>query len=233
MKRLMAISLICFAVCLPQSTHADMFGGDVLILTQILAQAVQTVIQLKSILETGTDTLDLLRDVNSGVKSGLSLIHILNPHFNPGVYGNLNDAASVLRAVEDVYGKTPEGADQDLMRSQDQSVAETISMNRNVYDFADQIDHERDRILFHAEQVSPQGAGKLQNQALAVLIGVSTQILRTQSQMLKLMAENMAMTNRKEKLQSQQMRENYEGLSNGFKNLPTGSTLPKLDGGGQ
>jgi hypothetical protein len=233
MKRGLTILTFCMAMSLPRSANADLFGGDVAVLMQILVQAIQTVVQLKSILETGTDTLDLLRDVNAGVKSGLSLIQIINPHFNPGVYGNLNDANSVLRAIEDVYGKTPDGADQDLIKSQDQSVAETISMNRNVYDFADQVDRERDRILFHADQVSPQGAGKLQNQAIAVLIGVSTQILRTQSQLLKLMAQNMAMTNRKEKFQSQQMRENYEGLSNGFKNLPSGSGLPRLGGGGQ
>ncbi len=233
MKKYIAIFTLCVSLAIPKSANADMFGGDIVILTQILAQAIQTVLQLKTILETGTDTLDLLRDVNSGIKSGLNLIQILNPHFTPGVYGNLNDAASVLKAIEQVYGKTPDGADQDLMRSQDQSVAETISMNRSVYDFADQTDRERDRILFHASEVSPQGAGKLQNQALAVLIGVSTQILRTQSQLLKLMAQNMAMTNRKEKFQSQQMRENYEGISNGFKTLPNESALPRLNGGGQ
>ena len=233
MRQLAAILIFCAFMIAPNPARADMFGGDVIVLGQILVQAIQTVIQLKQMLETGTDTLDLLRDVNSGIKSGLSLIKILDPHFQPGVYGNLNDASSVLWAIEDVYGKTPDGADQDLIRSQDQSVAETIAMNRNIYDFADQSDRERDRILFHAEQVSPQGAGKLQNQALAVLIGVSTQILRTQSQMLKILAQNLAMTNRREKFQSQQVKENYEGLSNGFKSLPNSTTLPRMDGGEQ
>jgi hypothetical protein len=232
-KRILVVLSFCLALFLPTAAHADLFGGDDIILAQILVQAIQTVMQLKQVIETGSDTLDLFRDINSGVKSGLNMIQILNPHFNPGVYGNLNDATGVLRAIEEIYGKTPDGADQDLIRSQDQSVAETISMNRSLYDFADQTDREKDRILFHADQVSPQGAGKLQSQAIAVLISVSTQILRTQSQMLKLMAENMAMTNRKEKFQSQQMRENYEGLSDGFKNLPTSTTLPRFDGGGQ
>lgn len=231
MKRLLTIAAL-FALFSP-AAHADLFGGDDVILAQILVQAVQTVMQLKQVIETGSDTLDLLRDVNSGVKSGLNLVQILNPHFRPGTYGNLSDAQGVLQAIEDVYGKTPDGADQDLIRSQDQSVAETIAMNRNIYDFADQIDRERDRILFHADVVSPQGAGKLQNQAIAVLIGVSTQILRTQSQMLKLMAENLAMSNRREKLESSEMHENYEGLSNALKGLPATSTLPRFDGDAQ
>lgn len=233
MKRVIVSATFCLIIAVPEAARADLFGGDDVILAQILVQAIQTVMQLKSIIETGSDTLNLLRDINSGVKQGLGGIQFLNPHFQPGVYGTLNSADSVLQAIQGVYGQTPNGPDQDLINSQDQSVAETISMNRSLYDYADQTDRDRDRILFHADEVSPQGAAKLQNQALAVLIGVSTQLLRTQSQMLKLMAENMAMTNRKEKYESQQMHENYEGISDGFKNLPTDSTLPRLDGGGQ
>ena len=37
----------------PRSAKADLFGGDVVVLTQILAQAIQTVITLKSVLENG------------------------------------------------------------------------------------------------------------------------------------------------------------------------------------
>ena len=215
----------------PRSAKADLFGGDVVVLTQILAQAIQTVITLKSVLENGKDSLNLMRDLNAGVRSGLDLIRIINPHFNPGVYGNLNTADDVLRALQSVYGTVPQGMDEDLMKSQDQSVAEVISMNRNLYDYADQVDLERDKILFHAQVVSPQGAGKLQNQALAVLIGVSTQLLRTQSQMLKIMAQNMAYDTRKEKLATQNFQENYQGLSRGFGSLPKDARLPRIGGG--
>jgi len=223
----LSLSMMVF----PQRARADLFGGDVAVLTQILAQAIQTVLQLKSILENGRDTLDLMRDINSGVRSGLDLIQIINPRFNAGVYGDLKDPQSVLRALQAIYGPVPQGMDQDLMTAQDQSVAEVISMNRNLYDYADSVDRERDRILFHAQVVSPQGAGKLQNQALGVLIGVTTQLLRTQSQMLKIMAQNLAYDNRKEKLSTQNFQENYQGLSRGFKSLPKTTTLPRLQGG--
>ena len=230
-KRIFTILVSALLLLSPKPAKADLFGGDVLVLTQILAQAIQTVITLKSVLENGKDSLDLLRDINAGVRSGLDLIRIVNPNFNPGVYGNLNDADSVLRALQDVYGTIPQGMDEDLMKSQDQSVAEVISMNRNLYDYADQVDREKEKILFHAQVVSPQGAGKLQNQALGVLIGVTTQLLRTQSQMLKIMAQNMAYDNRKEKLATQNFQENYQGLSRGFDGLPKKTDLPRLGGG--
>ncbi len=230
-KRIIIFSFLSVVLILPpKKSHADLFGGDVVVLTQILAQAIQTVIHLKSILENGQDTLNLLRDVNAGIRSGLDLIRIINPNFDPGAYGHLNNVESVLNAIEQVYGAIPKGANQELIRLQDQSVAEVISMNRNLYDYADQVDRERERILFHAQMVSPQGAGKLQNQALGVLIGVTTQMLRTQSQMLKIMAQNMAYENRKEKLSTQNFQENYRGLSENFGKLPKDVKLPKLKG---
>lgn len=223
-----------FAIILmvsPRSAQADFWGGDVVVLTQILAQAIETVLQLKSILENGTDTLNLLREVNSGVRSGIDLIRIINPQFAAGVYGDLRNPQAVLRALESIYGPNPDGMDKDLITAQDQSVAEVISMNRNLYDYADSVDQEREKILFHSQVVSPQGAGKLQNQALGVLIGVTTQMLRTQSQMLKIMAQNLAFENRKEKLSTRNFQENYQGLSEGFKKIPKKMSLPRLNSG--
>lgn len=229
LKKMLVVPFLILT--LAQPAKADLWGGDVVVLTQILVQSIQTVVQLKNLLENGQDTLSLLRDVNAGVRSGLDAIRILNPNFNPGVYGNLNDADAVLRAVQDLYGTVPHGMDEGLMTAQDQSVAEVISMNRNLYDYADQVDRERDRIIYHASVVSPQGAGKLQGQALGVMIGVMTQLLRTQSQMLKIMAQNMAMENRKEKLSTQNFQENYRNLSDGFKELPVETHLPRVGGG--
>ncbi len=232
-KKVLILLFPALTMLAPVNARADLFGGDVVVLTQILVQTIQSVIQLKAILSNGQDSLNLMRDLNSGVRSGLDVIRIINPKFNPGVYGDLNNVEAVLRAVQDIYGEVPRGMDQDLMNSQDQSVAEVISMNRNLYDYADQVDRDRERILYHAQVVSPQGAGKLQNQALGVLIGVTTQLLRTQSQMLKLLAQNMALQNRREKIQTKEFQENYRDLSDGLKGLPTTTNLPRLQGGGR
>lgn len=235
MKKIKILFVSCiFSISLilsPSISRADLFGGDVAVLLQILTQAIEQVVRLQTIIENGKDTLNLLQDINSGVRSGLDLIRIINPRFNPGLYGDLRDPQNVLRAVHDLYGEVPNTADSELLNSQDQSVAEVISMNRNLYDYADQVDQERERILIHSQVVSPQGAGKLQNQSLAVLIGVMTQLLRTQSQMLKIMAQNMALETRKEKLSSAQFIDNYQGLSNSFKSLPKEIKLPSMNGG--
>ena len=230
-RKFQALILTIYLTFSSFQARADLFGGDVVVLTQILVQSIQTVLQLKAILTNGSDTLQLLNNVNSGISSAVALIKIINPKFNPGTYGDLRDPQNVLRALEDIYGAIPKGMDHDLIATQDQSVAEVIAMNRNLFDYADQVDVQRDQLMQQASFVSPQGAGRLQGQALSVLIGVMTQVLRTQSQMLKVMAQNMAMENRREKLSTQNFHDNYESLSKGFEGLPQETKLPKLGGG--
>lgn len=215
-----------------KSAKADLFGGDVAVLLQILAQSIEQVYRLQQVIQNGKDTLNLLRDVNAGVRSGLDLIRIVNPKFNAGVYGDLNNPENVLRAIHDLYGTTPNTADKELIDIQDQSVAEVIAMNKSLYDYSTQVDFERERILMHSQVVSPQGAAKLQNQSLAVIIGVLTQLLRVQSQMLKVMGQNMALDTRREKLASEQFIENYKSLADGFGQLPKDVKLPSVSSGG-
>lgn len=232
LKKYLMCALIFLSITFQnKAARADLFGGDVAVLLQILAQSIEQVYRLQQIIQNGKDTLNLLRDVNAGVRSGLDLIRIINPKFNAGVYGDLSNPENVLRAIHDLYGTTPNTADKELIDIQDQSVAEVIAMNKSLYDYSTQVDFERERILMHSQVVSPQGAAKLQNQSLAVIIGVLTQLLRVQSQMLKVMGQNMALDNRKEKLASEQFIENYKSLADGFGQLPKDVKLPSVNGG--
>ena len=229
-KTIYGIFLSILLVC-PRTAKADMFGGDVAVLVQILANALQQLAQLREILSTGSDTLGLLRDINRGIRDGLAVVHMINPQFNPGLYGDLDTADRVLAAITDLYGQVPQTSEARLQQAQDHSVAESIAMNGTLFRFADQADNESRRIIEHARDVSPQGAAKLTAQSLAVLIGVTTQVLRTNSMMLKMMSENMALQNRKGKFQAEQFKGQYDGLSSGFHSIPLKSSLKPLQGG--
>jgi hypothetical protein len=209
----------------PERTQADMFGGDVAVLIQILSTTLQELAQLRQLLSTGEDTLDLLKDVNRGLKEGLNVVQIINPRLSPGIFGNLDDVGQLSEVITQLYGPVPKTADFMMQTNHDKTVAESLSIHSKIFKFADEVDSEKDQILSQARLVNPQGAGKLQNQALAILIGVATEILRTNSAMLKLMAENFALQNRKEKLGSEQFQNEYEGISKALSELPEN---PKL-----
>jgi hypothetical protein len=227
-KKLLIAPAIALAILTPFDANADFFGGDIPLLTQILAETIQQLAQLQQIFGTGQDTLGLLRDINSGVRNGLAVVQLMNPRFQPGIYGNLYDADRALNLVQDLYGRVPDTAEYRLQSAQDQSVADSLAMHGSLYAYADRVDEKSQEMLMQAQVVNPQGAGKLQAQSLAVLIGVTTQLLRTNSAMLKLMAENMALSNRKEKLSAEQFRNQYDGLGSAFSNLPKDTKLPVL-----
>jgi len=236
MKRTFKQKTVAVAVALliglsglaPKQAKADLWGGDVVVLTQILANALQQLIQLKKILTTGSDTLGLMRDINRGIRDGLNTIRIIHPKFNPGLFGSLETADRVLDVISDLYGKIPQTAEMRLQEAQDRSASEGIAMNGTLFRFADQADEESKRIMSHAQVVNPQGAAKLTAQSVAVLISVSTQVLRTNSMMLKMMSENMALQNRKDKLESSQFKTQYDGLSQAFRTLPNQNNLQPL-----
>lgn len=230
-KKLFIAIILSLTLLFPKPCRADLFGGDVVVLTQILINAIQQLIQLRQILSTGSDTLGLLKDINSGIRDGLSATQVINPQFNPGLYGDLQTADRVLPVIKDLYGSIPQTGESRLQEAQDRAVAESIAMNGSLFRFADQSDEEGRRIFAHAQTVSPQGAGKLTAQSVAVLIGATNQVLRTNSMMLKMMGQNMALQNRREKVQAAQFKSQYEGLSSAFGNLPRETQLKPLIGG--
>lgn len=228
LKKKLATIMICFTLVIPRPAKADMFGGDVVVLTQILIQAIQQLYQLKQIFSTGQDSLSLWRDINRGIRDGLRVIQIINPRFNPGLYGGLENDEQVQRAIEDLYGSIPQTSEYRLQEAQDRSVSESIAMNGTLFKYADSVDDESRRIISHSQSVNPQGAAKLTAQSVAVLIGVTTQLLRTNSMMLKMMGQSMALSNRKEKLQATQFKAQYEGISSALGAIPKETKLQSL-----
>jgi hypothetical protein len=186
MKKLFLVSFFIVALAIPRAASADIFGGDVVVLTQIFVNAIQQLMQLKKILSTGSDTLSLMHDINDGIRNGLSAIQMLDPKFNPGLYADLTTADRVLAVIDDLYGKVPATAAARLERMQDRSAGESIAMNSTLFDFANQADEESRQIIAHAAVVNPGGAAKLTAQSIAVLTQVTTQLLRTNSMMLKM-----------------------------------------------
>lgn len=232
-KQILAGFLALILVIQPRPVKAFSFGGDVVVLVQILAQAIQQLYQLKQLFGTAQDTLGLMKDINRGIRDGLAVIRIINPKFNPGLYGGLETAEQIQKAIEDLYGAIPQTSEYRLQEAQDKSVSESISMNGTLFQYADSVDDETKRIIAHAQSVSPQGAAKLTAESIAILIGVTTQVLRTNSMMLKMMGQNMALSNRKEKLQASQFKTQYDGISSALGDLPKKIKLSPIDSSGR
>lgn len=220
-----ALALILF-LSVPKA-HADFWGGDLVYLAQILQQAILQVEQLRSILGNGRDSLNFLRDINQGLRDAMALANTMNRTLKPGNL-NLGNVNELIRELEGIYGKIPISGESKLQSTHDMTVAESIQLHNDAFRYADQVDPEAERMKQYAQSASPQGAAKASLQAQGVQIHVLNQILRTNAALLKVQSEQLAMQNRRAKLQSEQFRQQYGELSKSFQDFKPGFELPSL-----
>lgn len=223
MKKLI-ILLMTLSIGVSRPARADMFGGDVVVLAQILANAVQQLAQLKSILESGQDNLNLLRDINRGINDSLNLIRTISPNTDPGLYRDWQKVTDALAQLESIYGIVVESRDSRAQRDTDQTVAEAISLNNSIYKYTKVIDQIGEMIKDKSHRVSPGGANKLTAQSLGVMLNLQNEMLRTQATGLKLQAQSMMVQNRKDKERTRQMVDSADKL-----NAALASQSPKFD----
>ncbi len=223
---ILSLSLVLMA---PQA-RADFWGGDLVFLAQILAQAIEQVAQLQSILGNGKDSLNFMRDINQGLRDAMQLMNTMNRTLKPGNLSNLNNVNDLIRELEGIYGRIPMTAEAKLHSTHDLTVAESVQLHNDAFRYADEVDPEAERIKNYAQSASPQGAAKAGLQAQGIQIHVLNQILRTNAALLKVQSENLAMQNRKSKLQSEQFRQQYTELSKSLTDFTPGFDLPSLSG---
>ena len=224
------IALGVMLCIIPLQARADFWGGDLPLLAQILAQAIQEVAQLQMILGNGKDSLNFLRDINSGLRDAMRIMNTMNRTLKSGNLSDLNNVNEVLREIENIYGRIPKTSEAEMQRTQDLSVAESIQLHNDAFRYADETDPEAERIKDYAQVASPQGAAKAGLQAQGVQIHVLNQILRTNAALLKIQSESLALQNKKAKLQSEQFRLQYSELSRSLVNFTPGFDLSSLSG---
>ena len=210
----------------PTIAYGDFFGGDLPLLSQIVVNTLQQLTKLQTIIGKNQESLDLIRDINRGIRDAMGIISTMNTTLSPGILSDLQRIEQVLGTIEDLYGRIPKTQSSELQRTTDISAAEGIQLHNEAFRYADRIDPEAERIKAYAKDVNPLGAQKLSAQALGVLIHVMNQVLRTNAAILKLQSEQLALQNRREKLGSEQFKMQYEGVSKALRDLKTGYKLP-------
>lgn len=193
-------SILC-ALCLlaPMPASADLFGGDVALLSQILANSVQQLTQLRDLLGSAKANVDLVRQIHRGFDDALNLARSIHPNPDPGIYKEWQWASDALLRVEQIYGQVKASKDARVQQDADQSVAEAVTLNNDIYKYSALIDQLGEEFKAASQVASPGGAQRLSAQAQGVMLNVMSQSLRAQATGLKLQAQALALRNKKEK----------------------------------
>ena len=227
MKRMVAY-IVFLMVFFCGEARADMFGGDVVVLAQILIQTVQQLAQLRSILANGEDSLGLIRDINRGINDSLVLFRTISPDSNPGIYADWTKAQDALMKLQKIYGIVVPGKDAAVYRDTDQSVAEAISRNNMIYDYTRQTDEIGEAVKAASHQASPGGAQKLTAETLGVMLNVMNESLRAQATGIKLQAQSLAIENKKDKDMNREMNGSVTDLQSAMQSQPVDFSIPRF-----
>ncbi len=216
MRKIVALVVVS-ALSFAPSARADMFGGDIAVLMQILANAIQQLAQLESILNNGKDSLDLIREINRGINDSLNMVRTINPNADPGIYKDWQSVQDAVQKVQSIYGVASASPDQRVYQDTDQNIAEAVRMNNSIYDYTKQIDEIGEAVKEASHSVSPGGAQKLTAQTLGVMLHVMNESLRAQATGLKLQAQSMALENKREKDSTREYLSNSQTLRTAMK----------------
>lgn len=212
----------------PRVARADLWGGDVVVLTQILANALQQLAQLQQILKSGSDTLGLLQEINRGINDSLRMAETFGVRIDPGLYRDLGTVDFALKEVEVIFGRAPDSKLATVQRNTDQSVAEAISFNNELNDYTKRLDQIGEAIKNYSHSVSPGGAAKLTAQSMGVMIHVMNQQVRATGQGLKLQAQALAIENKKEKDRTEQYLKEGRRLKEKMQTLSANFETPRF-----
>jgi hypothetical protein len=229
MKKKIIVGLMAFLIAsAPRPARADIWGGDVAVLIQILANALQQLAQLRQVVSTGRDSLDLVREINRGINDALRLGQTISPDRDPGLYREWKRLEAASRGVDQVYGTVPDSPMSRVQKDTDQSVAEAITLNNSIYDFTGRIDEIGDEIKAYSHVASPGGAAKVTAESLGVMLHVQNEMLRAQATGMKIQAQSLALQNRKDKDETRHYLENSKSLVSALKSQDVSFTVPRF-----
>lgn len=199
----------------PRLAHADLFGGDVAVLMQILSENIRRYYQLQQMIGQGREQMDYLRLINAGLDNSIGLLDSL-PIKDEKVLAELRNFKEAVSRVETLYGKIPKSPDEALHFLHDQSVAESLRMANSFKDFSDTQEKNSLLIAAQAREASPKGAARMQAETSAEILRTLSQLIRLNTQMLKLQSEQIAMANKNAKDEVAGFQKINQDLGNGF-----------------
>ena len=228
MKKTLCVFMIISCSFLPLKGYSFFGAGETIALAKILVENVKQLIELKKIVEAGEDTFKLLDDINRGINDALHLLETINKVSRPGTFYQIKDLSDLKNIISELYGTAPDSLNAPQLQVHDMTVAESFQMHNQLYDYAKKLDEAGESMKREANSASPGRAQKLSAQNQGAILQALSQLQRNQAQMIKLLAEDVAMKNQSEKKKAKGHMYKYESLKNGFSSTKINYRLPTV-----
>ncbi len=228
MEKLLCIIILTLPLSLSRPAKADMWGADIPILLEILANSISQLTQLYEVVNNGNQSLGLMQDINRGINEALGVVRLMQNSPNAGMYGDWTSVDRALRNLQTIYGAVPQSANASIQQNTDRSVAEAVSLNNSLYTFADDLQRVGLEIDAHSRSTSPKGAARLTAQSLGVVVQAMNQQIRAQATSLKLQAQTLAVNNKQEKEETKEFLKTTSTLATSMKSHNSQFRTPRF-----
>ncbi len=197
------------------TAYGDLLGGDVAILLKILSENIKQYYQLQQLIKSGNDEMNFLRVLNQGIDNSIGLLESL-PIKDERILSDLKEFKSAIQKVEGLYGTIPKSPEGALQLLHDQTVAESFRMATSFKEYSEVQERNSRIIAAQARIASPKGAARMQAETSAEILRSLSQLIRLNTQILKLQSEQLAMNNKNSKQGVANFQKVNRDLGQGF-----------------
>ncbi len=231
-QRMVVLGIVLLALLLPVRSVAFLGDGgagwaQIPYLVKILAENVKRYQQLRMVIEQAKGHEQYLRLINSGIENSIDLLNSI-PVRDEGLLEQLRDFQSAYNNVLEIYGQIPKSKEATLQLLHDQLAAESRRMTNSFKEYAREQEENSITLAVQSRQASPKGAQRMQAEASAHIMRSLSQLIRLNTQMLKLQSEQLAMNNKQGKDRVAAFQKFNEDLGGGFKKFKPEMNLTRF-----
>ncbi len=206
------------------------FGGSyaqIPYLIKILSENYKRYRQLRKMIDDSKENKKFLRALNAGLENSVGLLEAL-PVKDERVLADLRTFSKAYRNISKVYGRVPKSKDAMMQVLHDQTVAESIRMVNSFKKYSKKQEENSNALKITSRQASPKGAARMAAEGNALILNSMSQLIRLQSQRLKVESEMLALKNKESKARSLAHNDVRDNFQTGFKNFEFSKTMPRF-----
>lgn len=216
---------IFFLILFMDNAYA-MGGVEIPYLIEILSENIKRYEQLREVIQQGRDSEQLLRVLNEGIDNSTGLLSMLS--IEEENLPQLNQLRDARDKVRNLYGTIPKGEESSLFRLHDESASEGFKMASASKGYAGRQEQNATKVFKQAANASPRGAQRMTAQMSAQLLHALNQLIRINSQILKLQSERLAVKTKHGKDSARHFNRLNRDIEQTFKRYKIHNRFPRF-----
>lgn len=231
-KRIVVVVSFCSVMTFSVPSYAIFGDGgagwaQIPYLVKILSENYKRYQQLRGMMNDAKNHRQWLQSVHAGLENAHGLLESL-PVRDERILSQLRSFDKSVRTIEDIYGAIPKSKEEVVHRLHDNTVAESLRMIHDFQKYAEKQESNSIVIAANSRAASPKGAARIAAATNAEILKSMSQLIRLNSQMLKLQGEQLAFENKRGKAQVVSYQKINNDLGSGFKQFESTRKLPKF-----